>query len=68
MKALIKIDPDRNVEDAIYYTLRAHNFYLQVAFTENTQYYGNVLICQINVRENHEVWISKLCAQTTQPI
>ena len=68
MKTLIKIYPDRNVEEAIYYTLRAHNFYLQVAFPENTQYYGNVLIYQINVRENHEVWISNLCAQNSQPI
>ena len=33
-----------------------------------TQYHGNVLIYQINVRENHEVWISNLCAQTSQPI
>ena len=48
--------------------MRAHNFYLQVAFLENTQYYENVLIYQINVRENHEVWISNLCAQTNQPI
>ena len=67
-KTLIKIDPDRNIEEAIYYTLRAHNFYLQVAFPEITQFYGNVLIYQIKVRENHEVRISNLCAQTSQPI
>ena len=48
--------------------MRAHNFYLQIVFPEITQYYGNVLIYQINVRENHEVWISNLCAQTNQPI
>ena len=37
-----KTDPDRSVGEAIYYTLRAQNFYLQVEFPENTQYYGNV--------------------------
>ena len=61
------MDPDRNVEEAIYYTLRSHIFYLQVEFPENTQCYGNFLIYQLNVRENHEIWISNLCAQTSQP-
>ena len=68
MKTLIKIDHDRNVEEAIYHTLRAHNFYLQVAFPENTQFYENVLIIQINVLKNHEFWISNLCAQINQPL
>ena len=60
--------PTETLKKIFNYILRAHNFYLQVAFPENTQYYGNVLIYQINVRENHEVWISNLCAQTSQPI
>ena len=62
-----KIDPDRSVEEAIYYTLGAHNIYVQVAFPENTQYYGNVLIYQLHVRENPEFWIFRLGAQTNQP-
>ena len=37
-----------------------------MAFPENTPYYGNVLIYQLNVRENHENWISDLCAQTNK--
>ena len=59
-----EIDLDRNLEEAIYYTLRAQNFHLHLDFPENRQYYGNFLIYQLSVRKNQENWTSNLCAQT----
>ena len=64
----IKIDPNPDIEESIYYTLHSQKFYLQIGFPEESPFYGNVVIYQLNLRpQNNEVWISNLGAQTHQP-
>ena len=51
----IKIDPNPDIEE-------------QIGFPEESPFYGNVVIYQLNLRpQNNEIWISNLGAQTHQP-
>ena len=64
----IKIDPNPDIEESIYYTLHYQKFYLQIGFPEESPLHGNVIIYHLNLRlENNEIWISNLGAQTQQP-
>ena len=64
----IKIDPNPDIEESIYYTLHSQKFYLQIGFPEESPFYGNVVNYQLNLRlQNNELWISNLGAQTYQP-
>ena len=64
----IKIDPKPDIEESIYYTLHSQKFYLQIGFPEESPFYGNVVIYQLNLRvQNNEIWISNIGAQTHQP-
>ena len=64
----IKIDPNPDLEESIYYTLRSQKFYLQIGFPVESPFYGNVVIYQLNLRVQHnEIWISNIGAQTHQP-
>ena len=64
----IKIYPLPDIEESICYTLHSQKFYLEIGFTENSQLYGNIIICQLQLRlENNEIWVSNLGAQTHQP-
>ena len=64
----IKIDPNPEIEESIYYTLHSQNFYLQIGFPEESPLHENVLIYQLNLKfENNEIWISNLGAQTQPP-
>ena len=64
----IKIDPNPDIEESIYYTLHSQKFYLQIGFPEESPLHGNVIIYQLNLRlENNEILISNLGAQTQQP-
>ena len=64
----IKIDPTSDIEESIYYILHSQKFYLQIGFPEESPFYGNVVIYQLNLRpQNNEIWISNLGAQTHQP-
>ena len=65
---LIKIDQPPVIEEFIYYTLHSQKFYLQIGFPEESPFYANVIIYQLNLRpQNNEIWISNLGAQTHQP-
>ena len=64
----IKIDPNPDIEESIYYTLHSQKFYLQIGFPAASPFYGNVVIYQLNLRIQHnEIWISNIGAQTHQP-
>ena len=64
----IKIDPNPELEESLYYTLHSQKFYLQIRFPKNSPLYGNVIVYLLNLRlENNEIWISNLGAQTQQP-
>ena len=64
----MKIDPLPDIEESLYYTLHSQKFYLQLGFPENSQLYGNIIVCQLQLRlENNELWVSNLGAQTQQP-
>ena len=64
----IKIDPNLDIEESIYYTLHSQKFFLQIGFPEESPFHGNVVIYQLNLRpQNNEIWISNLGAQTHQP-
>ena len=64
----IKIDPNPDIEESIYYTLHSQKFYLQIGFPEESSFYGNVVIYQLNLRiQNNEICISNIGAQTHQP-
>ena len=64
----IKIDPISDIEESIYYTLHSQKLYLLIGFPENSPFYGNIFIFQLNLRlENNEIWISNLGAQTQTP-
>ena len=61
----IKTDPNPDIEESIYYTLHSQKFYLQIGFPEESPFYGNLVIYQLNLRpQNNEIWISSLGAQT----
>ena len=63
----IKIDPNPDLEESLYYTLHSQKFYLQIGFPENSPLYGNIIIYQLNIQiENNEIWISNLGAHTQQ--
>ena len=64
----VKTDPNPDIEESIYYTLHSQKFYLQIGFPEESPFYGNVIIYQLNFRlENNEIWKSNLGAQTPPP-
>ena len=63
----IKIDPNPDLEESIYYTLHTQKFYLQIGFPVESPFYGNVVIYQLNLRvQQNEIWISNIGAQTHQ--
>ena len=65
---LIKIDPNLDLEESIYYTLHTQKFYLQIGFPVESPFYGNVVIYQFKLRvKQNEIWISNIGAQTHQP-
>ena len=45
----IKIDPNPDIEESIYYTLHSQKFYLQIGFPEESPFHGNVVIYQLNL-------------------
>ena len=64
----VKIDLNPDIEESIYYTLHSQKLYLQIGFPEESPFYGNVIIYQLNLRlENNEIWKSNLGAQTPPP-
>ena len=64
----IKIDPNLDIEESVYYTQHSQKFYLQIGFPEESPFYGNVVIYQLNLRpQNNEIWVPNLGAQTHQP-
>ena len=64
----IKIDPNPDIEESIYYTMHSQKFYLQIGFPEESPFYGNVVIYQLNLRtQNNKIWIPNLETQTHQP-
>ena len=64
----IKIDPNPDLEESIYYTLHAQKFYLQIGFPVESPFYGNVVIYLLNLRvQQNEICISNIGAQTQQP-